>query len=81
MGCVSVSVPMLHSPRDAPHSNPACCLLLMFPGEQRRLLIPPTVTYGEWKGKAIYIDIELIKVDDKGFKGASRTSCSLSRSP
>ena len=26
------------------------------------------VTYGAWKGKAVYIDIELIKVDDKGFK-------------
>jgi starvation-inducible outer membrane lipoprotein len=26
------------------------------------------VTYGQWKGKAIYIDFELIKVDDKGFK-------------
>lgn len=37
-------------------------------GEQRRLLIPPSVTYGQWKGKAIYIDFELIKVDDKGFK-------------
>jgi hypothetical protein len=55
-------------------------LLLTFSGEQRRLLVPPTVTYGEWKGKAVYIDIELIKVDDKGFKGVSIASCSRYRS-
>ena len=52
----------------------------MFSGEQRRLLVPASVTYGDWKGKAVYIDIELIKVDDKGFKGGSIASCSLRRS-
>ena len=44
-------------------------------GEQRRLLVPPEVTYGEWKNKALYIDLELLSVDDKGFKGASGASC------
>ena len=37
-------------------------------GEERRFLIPPHLTYGDWKEKAIFIDFELMAVDDKGFK-------------
>ena len=37
-------------------------------GEVRRLILPPSATYGDWKDKAVYLDFELIKVDDEGFK-------------
>lgn len=37
-------------------------------GEVRRLLVPPARTFGTWKDKAIYIDIDISKMDDKGFK-------------
>ena len=37
-------------------------------GEVKRLLIPPHKSFGAWKDKAVYIDIEPAKADDKGWK-------------